>query len=188
MMKCGRGIVVISLATLLLSACSTSPQRTEPYSLPQYAEADSQCRDVTGSYNAVPHSLGKTEKAARPLLALTLLPAQDSLDSTNRITLKREDDGSLEVMAQGSDGRVLAKRRYAADSGVFECEDGNLEFYPRKLGRDSSAGIDWETVVLRKTEDGSLLLRKGGLFSGLVFMVIPMYVSTKDWYLFKPSP
>jgi hypothetical protein len=83
---------------------------------------------------------------------------------------------------------LLAKHRYAADSGVFDCDEGQLEFYPRKLGAGDSAGVGWERVVLRKAEDGSLILRKGGLFSGLVFMVFPMSVSTGDWYLFKPAP
>lgn len=178
----------ILLMALLLSACSMAPERSDPYTLPQYAEPDSRCRDLAGSFSAARHPMGEQKPDTKPLLALTLLPMQPNLDQAERVELAPGADGSFQVMALGADGRLLAKQRYATGSGVFECDDGQLKFHPHKLGDAKPAGISWETVVLRRTEDGSLMLRKGGLFSGLTFLVFPMYVSTDDWYLFKPAP
>lgn len=185
-MRNAKWLTGICTVALLIAGCSSTPQRSDPYSLPQYAEPDGQCRDINGRYNALPHSVGKTQGDTRPLLALTLLPPQQSLAQSAKVVVDVGEDHSLQVMALGDDNKLLAKRRYDAGSGVFECKDSRLEFHPRKLAAGDSDGINWDTVVLRRTEDGSLFLRKGGLFSGLVFMVFPMYVSTEDWYQFKP--
>lgn len=180
----GAGVMI---SVLLLAGCSTTAQRGESESPPQYAESDSQCRDIAGSYQAVPHPLGPQQQETRALLAMTLLPPHDRLEQTREVILKPGDDGSWQVQALGSDSVLLAKQRYAADSGVFSCDDGQLAFHPDKLPA-RAAGIPWDRLILRKTEDGSLMLRKGGLFSGLIFMVFPMSISTDNWYLFKPAP
>lgn len=174
------------LTGLLLTGCSTTPERVDPYALPEYAEPDKACHDLTGRYRALPHVLGEGQQDERPLLAQTLLPEEETLSAATTVELVIGNDASLWVRADSEDGKHLASRRYAVDSGVFECDDGQLEFYPQALG-EKTAGVGWEKVILRKTTDGSLMLRKGGLFSGLVFMVLPMYVSTEDWYLFKPA-
>jgi len=176
----------VTVAVLVLTACTTTPERGEPYSPPQYAEPDSQCRDIVGSYNARPHPLSSEERETRPLLAMTLLSPHPRLDQSQRVELKRGKDGSWQVLALGGDGALLSKQRYGADSGVFLCDDGQLHFHSDKVDARPE-GIPWETLVLRKTTDGSLMVRKGGLFSGLVFMVFPLSLSTDDWYLFKPS-
>lgn len=170
----------------LLAACSTASERPDPYTLPQYAEADPLCRDVSGRYRAAPQPFGQVREE-RPLLAHTLLSAEVELSQVTQVELALSAAGEMQVLAFDANGGLVAKQRHRADSGVFECDSGQLLFYPEQLPRRGE-GVPWNKVVLRKTVDGSLMLRKGGLFSGLVFLVAPMTFSTEDWYLFKPAP
>ncbi len=175
------------LVLFLLGACATAPEQevSETVPLPTYAEPDSRCRDISGSFQAQPHQVGKTA-IERPLLAQTLLPENGRLDLATTVELHMSEAGTLHVSALDSDGEPLFKHHYTSGSGVFECDDGQLVFYPKNLDQEPPTGIDWDKVILRRTEDGSLMARKGGLFSGMIFLMLPMYVTTDDWYLFKP--
>jgi hypothetical protein len=178
--------VIRLLPLVLLTACSTTQEQPDPYALPEYAEPDSLCRDISGSYMAQPHPLAEAEQEPRPLLAQTLLAATVRLDNASRVELKMTEAGVMHVLAYDSNGALLAKQQHTEESGAIECDEGQLKFYPPQLN-GVAKGIGWDKVVLRKTADGSLMLRKGGLFSGLIFMVVPVAVSTEDWYLFKPA-
>lgn len=176
--------LVFLLPLLGLAGCSTMAEKPDPYAMPEYAEPDKQCRDIAGRYKAVPHPVGELEET-RPMLALSLLPDGPRLNESVAVELSLDEAGAMQVSAYGADGALLAKQVHLADSGIFECDEGQLRFFPQKLDPAAETAA-WETTVMRKTVDGSLMLRKGGLFSGLAFMLMPMTLTTDDWYLFKP--
>jgi hypothetical protein len=86
--------------------------------------------------------------------------------------------------------RPLLSHTYTVEAGIFECIAGSLEFRPgEKPGAAAASGtpgLDWETIRLRRTVDGSLLLQKADGLASLAFMLFPIYLTTKHWYLFKP--
>lgn len=179
--------MVLVLPLLWLAGCTTSAERQESEPPLLYTEPDSRCFDINGSYSAMPHALGDTTADERPLLAQTLLPATAPLERAKTVQLQMSEAGTLHVIAYDEDGEPLLKHHYTGESDVFECDDGQLKFYRMRLDDEASAGINWDEMVLRKTQDGSLMVRKGGLLSGMIFLVFPMYVSTDDWYQFKPA-
>jgi len=180
--------LVVSL--MLLAAC-TQPVKKEAAeeTWPTLVEPAEDCSDISGLYSASPRVPGEAQLQQTPLLAYTLLPASPRLAGTEYVHIEITP-AQLEITASIGATPVLSAT-YAADSGVFECLSGTLEFRPAKkpgaAAGSTPTGLDWETIHLRRTQDGSLLLQKADGLANLAFMLFPIYLTTKNWYLFKPA-
>lgn len=170
---------------LLLAGCTTTTEQEQGVPTP-YSEPAGDCREINDHYHASPQSVAGIEVPQRALLAIMLLPYEAALEQAASVALQLEPGGALEVSAYAADGTLMQARRYPADSGVFSCEEGELQLVTARLQGDGETGYDWERIVLRRTEAGSLMLRKGGLFSGMLFILFPMSLSSGDWFVFAP--
>jgi len=159
----------------------------EPW--PELAEQAEDCADISGLYSARPRVPGKTETQQSPLLAYTLLPASPGLAGAETVRIK-VTPALLSVTANTGDNPVLSAS-YTAASGVFSCEAGTLAFHPAKkpggMAQATVPGLEWETIHLRRTQGGALLLQKADGLANLAFMLFPIYLTTEHWYLFKPA-
>jgi len=173
------------LLPLLLPGCAATPEQEQDVPAP-YSDPAGDCREINDHYHATPQSVAGLESPQRPLLAIMLLPYQAKLEQAGSVALKLEPGGPLKVSAYAADGTLMLARSYPAGSGVFSCEEGQLQLVSAQIHGDSEAAFDWEKMVLRRTESGSLMLRKGGLFSGMLFMLFPMSLSGGDWFVFAP--
>jgi len=170
---------------LLLAGCASTPQQERDVATP-YSEPAADCREINGQYHAKPQSVAGIEVPQRPLLAIMLLPYDAVLEQAASVALHLQPDGVLEVTAYSVDGSPLQARRYPADSGAFSCEEGELQLVTARMRGDGATGYDWQRMALRRTESGAVMLRKGGLFSGMLLLLFPMSLSSGDWFVFAP--
>lgn len=183
-------LMLISMLLFIgLSGCTPPVRETatdEPW--PELDEQQLGCSALSGRYNASPRIHGKTETLEVSLLAYTLLPSSPKLAGADRVALDVSEENLIVTAFNGE--LVLMSHAYSAESGIFECLDDSLEFLPlKKPGAAASTatrGLDWETIRLRRTVDGSLLLQKADGLASLAFMLFPIYVTSEHWYLFKP--
>lgn len=183
-------LTALSLLLLMVLGGCAQPVRDEVIDEP-WPELDEQapeCTDISGRYRSRPRIHGKGEQLDTPLLAYTLLPASPKLAEADRVELKvTETKMSITAFA----GELpLMSHTYPVESGIFECIAGSVEFRPQKKpGSDAAAtlpGLEWETVRIRRTVDGSLLLQEADGLASLAFILFPIYFTTEHWYLFKP--
>lgn len=179
------------LSAALLSGCSQPVRQSDSASEEAWPELDGtvqECTAISGTYRAVPRPHGESTQADQPLLANTLLPATAALAEADRVALEANPE-RFTVTAFAGD-TVLLSQTYLAESGIFECIDGSLEFQPaQKPGANEQAepsGIPWETIRLRRTVSGSLLLQEADGLASFAFMLFPIYFTSEHWYQFEP--
>jgi len=177
------------LIILPLAGCTHTARdekADEPW--PELADQAEDCNGLSGIYAAQPQLHQKTSTEPAPLLAYTLLPASPKLAEADRVRLKVTSEQLIVTAFSGI--TPLVSETYHSESGIFECASGTLEFRPgAKPGAEASTstpGIDWEAIRLRRTQDKSLLLQKADGLANLAFMLFPIYLTTDNWYLFKP--
>jgi hypothetical protein len=180
---------VLLLSAVMLSGCSQPVRNASPDEpWPELDEQTQGCVAISGRYSSSPRLHGKTEKLDTPLLAYTLLPASPKLADADRVVLKVTET-QLSVTAYAGE-MLLMSHVYHAQNGNFECIADSLEFRAMEKSGTVQAvadsGLDWETIRLRRTVDGSLLLQEAGGLASLAFMLFPIYFTSDHWYLFKP--
>jgi len=154
---------------------------------PELAEQAEDCNALTGIYNARPRIHGKAQNENLPLLAYTMLPASANLADADRIQFEvTTTDLTITALAGST---TLLKETYHPEMGIFDCIAGTIEFRPNAKPAaeetTSAHGLDWQTIRLRRTQDGSLLLQKADGMASLAFMLFPIYLTSDNWYLFK---
>lgn len=180
---------LLLLVTLFLGGCAqtTSKDAEEENPWPELAEQADNCNALTGFYSANPRQHGKAHTESSPLLAYTLLPASPKLSGADRVQLEVTPTELTVTALAGS--TPLTKETYHPEMGIFNCIADTIEFRtkakPAAEETTSTHGIDWETIRLRRTQDGSLLLQKADGLASLAFMLFPIYLTSDNWYLFK---
>lgn len=182
---------ILSLLLLMVLGGCAQPVREEaadePW--PELDEQAQECSAISGRYSSRPRIHGKGEQLDTPLLAYSLLPASPKLSGADKVELKVTET-ELSVTAYAGELPVMS-HTYAAQSGIFECIAGSVEFRPQeKPGSEAATtvpGLEWETIRIRQTVDGSLLLQEADGLASLAFILFPIYFTTEHWYLFKPA-
>lgn len=180
-------ISVLAIGLVLLAGCAQTVKKEAGEPWPELAEQAEDCSGISGLYSARARIPGQAKVQDAPLLAYTLLPASPKLAAADRVRLVVTPQRFTVTALVGSE--PILGTTYTEDAGIFECLSGTLEFRPKKkpdaVTGSEPRGVDWETIHLRRTQDGSLLLQKADGLANLAFMLFPIYLTTDNWYLFK---
>jgi hypothetical protein len=182
-------ILIGLLAAVFLGGCTQPVRQAAPEEAwPEIDKEVQDCTAISGSYRSHARHHRDTGQPDVPLLAYTLLPATAELSAADRITLEVSAE---KVSVSAFQGKTpLQSHTYAATDRTFECIAGSLEFHPALKPAATQVaenpGIPWETIRLRRTVSGSLLLQEADGLAGLAFMLFPIYFTSEHWYQFEP--
>jgi hypothetical protein len=189
MHKVTESLSVIGL--LLIAGCTAIDRSPYPGKWMTAVKLDNGCRDINGMYKSSAGLETYQHPQKDVLLALTLLPADASLRFARSVSLEIAKDKTLHVVAYADDGSVLSRQSYSPDANIYGCDDGKLVFRPSNMPETKQAadnplvGVSWEEVVFQRTGDGSLVMQVSSGATGMAFLVVPVYVESQHWYLFR---
>lgn len=170
----------LSLVVLILTGCfSNHPPYPENW---QETSKNNTCPALGGYY----FSEGEGNEGVSVVPSLYKLLINNPLNLSPIDSIKiNERDNILSVKAF-SGGELREEREIAVD--VKSCRNGFFQLdMPSQEGgvnRDGVVGYEWEKILLTKTPDGALIVRKDSGAVGIV-LLIPVSGSAHEWYRYK---
>jgi hypothetical protein len=174
----------VTVMTMLLAGCSINKQPYPRYWPPmvmnqtdcpdlsgRYQNQNTECKGADCEYLSSRFSfLGNTRFGA----------AEAELQGPN------EEQLTIRYQAVGSTSGATFSLKRGAD---FQCEGGQvvLEEPGEFMSGDGAFGRRGMTRrYFSRTVDGSLVMRKAGSAGGIVFLIIPVYLSGETWTRWAP--
>lgn len=176
-------------AALLLTACSTQSQPYPRYWSPMVLN-QKECPDLSGRYH-----VDNSDCQARQCESLysklppSSIPDRSLLPDLREIELQGVREGRLQISYPAKDGGLGATISLQRGTD-FQCEKGLLVFETpgRFMAGDGAFGR--QNALRRyfsRTTDGSLVMRETGSSGGVVFLIVPVYLSNETWMRWLPS-
>lgn len=174
----------VAAMTIFLAGCSVNKQPYPRY-WPPMVMNQTDCPNLSGLYQNQNTECKGTDceylSSRFSLLGNTRI-------GPSKVELRGPDDGQLTIHYQAvgtASGATFSLNR-GAD---FQCEGGQvvLEEPGEFMSGDGAFGRRGITRrYFSRTVDGSLVMRKVGSAGGIVFLVIPVYLSGEKWTRWAP--
>jgi hypothetical protein len=172
---CARPVALVAFVALVAGCVSVRRDEYPPY-WPALQPAQAGCPGLTGSFD------NRDLDESRPtLLAKWLLQTADPLKQVHRVELAGPEAGALSVRFVDGNGEELLGRDLR-DGEHFACRDGWLELRQPEV---VFVGIVNRRIArFARNVRGDLVVQESDVGGGVV-LVVPMYVSERNWHLYR---
>jgi len=177
------------LLCFLCSACVFNEEYPDDWS--PIVVGTTECPDISGTYEDVRVSLAAGDYPSDYEYRLSEYFLKERLDVDGQITISQPDEDRIQANVHGKDMSDRA-HTLSRDNGDYACQDGMIWLSDSGLMVEQIMGtpifgVDQTRWGFAKAVDGSLVGEMRIVEAGLMFVIVPVAGSTRNYVLWRAA-